>query len=222
MGQTTFFNDLQSWSTGTKVTHTPFGLITDVIRVAEITSTSATTWPLIERSGQGGRADTSQASITVPANSLILNMGIRIPATTLGGSSSGLVATNSDRLKLATSVAANTRDWTANDGTKCGVVSAVAASTTFAPATVTAGAMGILPTAIPITSAATFELYNDNGSTSAGSGVTVASGRIALVMVRITYLSVATDGTGFLVPTAQQAFARPARGTDGITYIPTY
>jgi len=222
MGQITFLNDLQSWNTGTRVFHTPFGKITDVVRVAEITSTSATTWNLIERSGQAGKADTSQAGITVPANALILQMGIRIPATTAGGTSSGLVATTNDRLKLASAVANNTRDWTANDGSKCGVVSAVAASSTFAPAVVTNGAMGILATAIPITSSAVFKLFNDNGTTSLGSGVTVAANYVALVMVRITYLSTATDGTGFLVPTGQQAFARPARGTDGTTYIPTY
>jgi len=222
MGQTTFLNDLQSWNTGTKVTHTPFGLITDVIRVAEITSTSATTWPLIERSGQGGRADTSQASITVPANSLILQMGIRIPSTTLGGTASGLVATTGNRLKLATAVTVNTFTFAEAAGANAAVASAAASGSTFAPATVTNGYFNNLTTSIPITSSATFELYNDNGTTGAGSGVTVASGRIALVMVRITYISTATDGTGFLVPTAQQAFARPARGTDGITYIPTY
>jgi hypothetical protein len=218
MTEVRFLSDFTSHVTGTKTYDTPFGRFVDVIRVAEIDSTVRTTWPLIERSGQGDRADVSSASITVPSGAMIIGMGIRIPPTTLGGTASGLVATNSDRLKLAVAVANNTRDWTANDGTKCNVVTAVAASSTFVAQAVEQTRMigDDSALAVRLASDATFELYNDNGTTALGSGVSVAANTIALVVVRIMYQ------IPMYIPTAQQCLARPAKPTQGVTYIPAW
>jgi len=218
MSEVRFLNDFTGYTTGTKYYHTPFGVIADVIRVAEITSTAATTWNLIERSGQGDRADVSSAGILVPNGAGVISIGLRIPSTTRGGTASGLVATTNDRLKIATAVANNTRDWTANDGTKCGVVSSVAASSSFAAESVVGGYRigDDAASVVRLTSDATFKLWNDNGTTALGSGVSSPASTITLVVVRIVYSLPA------YVPTVELASAKPAKGVQGTIYVPNF
>jgi hypothetical protein len=218
MSEVKFLSDVQSLTTGTRAYDTPFGRVVDIVRVAEIDGTLRTTWPLIERSGQGDRADVSSASITIPSGSTILMMGLRIAPTVVGGSSSGLVATTSDRLKISNAVANNTLNGQNANGTQHGVASAAAASSTFAPATALnewrAGEDNA--SVARLNTNVTYTLFNDNGSTALGSGVRSATGTITLVMVRIKYLM------ADVVPLPQQAAAYPAKRLSGITYIPNF
>lgn len=199
MTEVRFVNDVSSWVTGLKQVEIPgLGTFCDAIAVAEITTTSQTILNLKYRSGQADRSDTSGA-ITVPSGSQILGMGMRIP--------SGIVATNGDRLKLATAVGATGTQVFNNSSSTAYVASSVAASTTFAEETVRFWE-SLLGTnsGVKTNADASFKVYNDNGTTGAGSGVSVASG-VALVVVRILYQAPPT------IPLLERVAGRPARAS---------
>ncbi len=168
--------------------------------VCDVTTTPTTVFPIKYRSGQTDVADTVGG--VVPSGARIFRMGLYVPAN--------LVATNGDRLKLATAVGATGTQTFNSTASTAYVASAVAASTTFAAQTVkfelapfqdgttAAGQSAALGQAY------TFQVYNDNGTTAAGSGVSVASGTAQLI-VEIRFW-VSDD-----LPTLGQIAGRPAR-----------
>lgn len=166
---------------GLHAVNAPEGKYVDLITVADVTTTAATVFDLKVRAGQADKADTVVGAI--PAGAEIYHLSIVVP--------SGLVATNGDRLKLATAVGATgTQTFNATASTSY-VASAVAASTTFAAAGYRFAISPFSQAAAASQSAAlsggvTFKLYNDNGTTGAGSGVSVASGT-AQIICRIKY-----------------------------------
>ncbi|UBF29846.1 hypothetical protein K9N68_37180 (plasmid) [Kovacikia minuta CCNUW1] len=156
-----------------------FGVMSEAIGVCDITPTPATVFDVKFRSGQVDKADS--VGLVIPTGSIIHFMGFKIPT--------GLIATNGDRLKLATAVGATGTQAFNADGSTAYVASAVAASNTFASTPTTEDRIFKVDPYITATVAATnadltFKLFNDNGTTGAGSGVSVASGtkQIAVVM----------------------------------------
>lgn len=152
------------------------GKIRDIIAVCDVTTTAATVFDLKVRSGQADRSDTVVGGLPVGAE--IFHLSIVVP--------SGLVATNGDRLKLATAVGATGTQTFNATGSTAYVASAVAASTTFAAAGYRFEISPFSQAAAASQSAAlsgavTFKLYNDNGTTGAGAGISVASGTAQII-----------------------------------------
>ena len=152
---------------------------------AEITSTGALSFALLNPSSSG-RDRQSTASGLLPANSVtidhsetgdfqVLGYEFKIPASTDFGSA--LVATNGNRLKLASAVTVTTAHGAA--------ASAVAASTTFAQAAVkSVAASNTSATEFALkTGDVTLALYSENGSNAAGSTISAASSNIYIPVV---------------------------------------
>lgn len=180
------------------------GLVTHFIGVCDVTTTAATVFDVKWRSGQKDRADGT--GLTIPIGAHLHRIALRLPPTTEGGTATGLVATNGDRLKLANAVSAATGSAAfAVDGTNTCVATAVAASSTFTEQQVKFEVVSPFFTAtVPaLTSAVTLRVYNDNGTTGAGSGVSVASGTYPIIVEACWFQT--SD-----VPTLAQAGARIA------------
>lgn len=133
---------------------------------ATITTTSATSWQILDRNGE---------QPIIPIGAKVYYIGLSVP--------SGLVATNTNILKVAPAV--NTT-IAMSDSATAGVVSAGASSTTFAAAVTRGTANFDSPTANAST-AKTLTLYSAiaDGS-AAGSAITASSG-IKKVRVVVAY-----------------------------------
>ncbi len=190
-----------SWQQGIKRYETPLGTYVVALGVVDITTTVATVFDVKFRSGQKDRADST--GLVIPIGAVLHRIALRVPAAV--GAEPAIVATTGDRLKLATAVTAVTGSAAfAVDGTNTCVATAVAASSTFAAQAVKFEVNPFTTATCPaLTSEITLKVYNDNGSTGAGSGVSVASGTRPIIVEARWWES--AD-----VPTREQAFAAPA------------
>lgn len=145
------------------------------IGYAKIDSTSRTVLDVIIPSPDKRPDDKPRPDIvglTVPTGVWLYKLGLRVLDARKdlgrGTARSGIVATNGDRIKLASAVTVN-NTLTATTG---GTDALTAASGTIAPGAVT----GALALAAPIltTSAITFKVFNDDAASpnAAGSGLT--------------------------------------------------
>jgi hypothetical protein len=123
---------------------------------------------------------------------------------------SGITATNGNRLKLATAVGATGTQTFAADASTSYVASAVAANATFAQAGTRFEISPLLQAAAAtqsatLSGAATFRVFVDNGTTGAGTAISVPSGSQQIV-VRISYWEPAD-----VLSAVQVGGVRPAR-----------
>lgn len=184
--------------------HVVGGRYTSLTGVAYIDTTLNTVWDVNFLSKQKGVANT--VGLTVPIGATIYKVGFRVPALETGQT---VTATAGNRLKVATAVGA-----TGAQAFDALAATAYAASTVFTANAMTVEAPSFsispykgsaTPTAAdfsqPLTAAATFKLFNDNGTTAAGSGVRASTGTIPIV-VQVCYW---TDDT---VPTFERIGGR--------------
>ena len=179
------------------------GVFSEAIGVCDITTTPTTVFDIRFRAGQVEKDDT--VGLTVPNGSILHFMGMKIPT--------GLVATNGDRLKLATAVGATGTQAFDAAGSTAYVPSAVAAGGTFASTPTTEDVIFKVDPSITATVAALnadklFKVFNDNGTTGAGSGVSVASGTKQIVVV----MRWIPPNLINCIPSLEQIQQRPARG----------
>lgn len=160
-----------------------------IIGYALVTSTGGTSFDVIIPSPDLRGDDKPRANITglvVPAGANVYHVGLRVPDMRkdrgVGTATSGLVGTNTNRLKLA--------DALANDDTITATAvsttsSAVAvASTTVAPVGTTKG----LITPVALTGAETLKVYvTDNTGTAAGSTLTSTATGGTPIIVEVCY-----------------------------------
>jgi len=201
MSELIFPGNMITTNTGIQYQDGALGRIGILYGVCDVTTTAATVFPIKYRSGQADVADSTGG--VVPSGARIFRMGLFVPA--------GLVATNGDRLKLGTAVGATGTQTFNSTASTAYVPSAVAASTTFAAQTVrfelpvglvdSSGAAG---QSAALSGNTTFRVFNDNGTTGAGAGVSVASGTAQLI-VEIRFWTSAP------LPTIGQIAGRPAR-----------
>ncbi len=202
MGESLLSGNIINRVTGVSVELSNIGKMVTVLGVCDVTTTAATVFDIKQRQ-TAGRSDTVIG--TIPVGAEIVHVALRVP--------SGLVATNGDRLKLATAVGATgTQAFNATASTAY-VASAVAASTTFAPdsgKTDQYVKFEVSPYSTTgstaLSGAVTFKVYNDNGTTAAGSGVSVASGTAQIVAMIVYRLPVDC-------PRLDQIAGRPTRTT---------
>lgn len=192
-----WFKDERMW--------TPFGRFYQAVGVADITTTSTTAFDIKFRSGQKDRSDLT--GLIVPAGAVIQRVALRIPSPATGQT---LIATNGDRLKLATAVGATgTQAFNATASTAY-VASSVAASTTFAAEQKKFEVHPFQGSATPaaadfsvaLSGNTTFRLFNDNGTTGTGSGVRVSTGTLQVICEVCWWQS--AD-----VPTVEEIAGRP-------------
>ena len=171
--------------TGTHVLHFPTGKFTEIIAVADVTTTVQTVLDLKARSSQVGKADTIVG--TIPTGARIFHLAIRVP--------SGLIGTNGDSIKLGNAVSNNGTQTFNATGTTAYVRSAVAASSTYVGTTDgTEYVFSIAPfdqaaaagQSAALSGPLTYKIYVDNGTTGAGTGISVASGT-AQILAHIIY-----------------------------------
>lgn len=169
--------------------HLVGGKLTSLIGVVYIDTNLATSWDVNLLSGQKGISNT--VGLVVPSGAVIYKVGFRTPALETGQT---ITATASDRFKLATAVGATgTQAFNATAST------AYVASTAFGSNSVTEESKvftihpyqgSATPAAadfsVALSSSATFKIYNDNGTTGAGSGVKVSTGTYPIV-VQVCY-----------------------------------
>jgi hypothetical protein len=201
MAELIFPGNMITTDTGIQYQKSALGKIGVLYGVCDITTTAATVFPIKYRSGQTDVADTTGGII--PSGARIFRLGLSVPA--------GLVATNGDRLKLGTAVGATGTQTFNATGSTAYVASAVAASTTFAAQVVKfelpiglVDASAVANQSAALSGATTFQVFNDNGTTGTGAGISVASGTAQLV-VEIRFW-VSED-----VPTIGQIAGRPGR-----------
>ncbi|MGA1281199.1 MAG: hypothetical protein ACO3YZ_06525 [Candidatus Nanopelagicaceae bacterium] len=166
--------------------------IVDRLFFAEITSTGGTTFGLLNPVASG-KTRRATASGLQPASSptidhsetgdfQVLSYQFRVPAAT---DFSALVATNGNRLKVASAVTVTTANGAA--------ASSVAASTTFAQQSVQSTLpFGGAQTDFAVkTGDVTISLFSENGSNAAGSTISAASATIYIpVVVTVAFLDV--------------------------------
>lgn len=196
------------------------GTFVNALGVVDITSTVATVFDVKFRSGQADKADTT--GLTIPIGSVLHYIGFRIPSTVDPSGSNlvpllpALIATNGDRLKLATAVGATGTQAFNATGSTAYVASSVAASGTFAAEEKKFAISPFQGSATPaaadfsvaLSGAITLKLFNDNGTTGAGSGVSVASGSQQIIVLAQWWESTT-------VPYADQVVSRPSRAVVG-------
>lgn len=138
---------------------------------AVITSTSATSWQILDRNGE---------QPVIPIGAKVYYIGLSVPT--------GITATSTDLLKVAPAV--NT-SLAMSDSATAGVLSAAAASSTFAAA-ITRGVAAIDSPTANASTAKTLTLYSvaTGGGTTAGSGMTAANAKVRVIL-RYTMV---TDG----------------------------
>lgn len=169
--------------------HVVGGRYTSLTGVAYIDTNLTTSWDVNLLSKQKGISNT--VGLTVPINAVIYKVGFRVPALETGQT---ITATAGNRFKVATAVGA-----TGTQTFDAAAATAYAASTVFTSNAVTTETVSFAlspysgsatPTAAnfsqPLTSAVTFKLWNDNGTTAAGSGVKVSTGTMPIV-VQVCY-----------------------------------
>lgn len=162
----------------------------EAIGVADIDTTVRTSWPIKFRSRLKGRADAS--GLDIPAGATLFAIGIRVVAPSDEANQKihpgqTIICTASDRFKLATAVGATgTQAFNASAST------AYVASTAFGTNSVTSEQklFAVPPngTSAVLSGAITLTLYNDNGSTAAGAGVSVSTGTLPVVAMAHWYI----------------------------------
>lgn len=159
---------------------------------ALITSSSATSWdikiPSPDRRGDDKpRADI--ASLVVPSGAKVYGLGLRVPDMrkdrSLGTAFSGIVGTDTNELKVAIAIG-NTENNIGSDNNLSSNAAAVAvASSTIAPVST----LTSIITPVAQTAARTLKVFSDNGSQSAGSGMTsTATGGTPIIVDVFYYL----------------------------------
>jgi hypothetical protein len=156
---------------------------------ALITSTSATSWAVTLPSPDM-RADdkprTDLTSLVVPINAVVSHVGIRIPDMRkdrgIGAATTGLVATSTNRLKLANAVGSSS-------GLSATALSTNPASLVSASSTYTPGSSLVsIITPPQLTAALTLSVYSvDSTNTAAGSGVTSTLTGGTPILVEVGY-----------------------------------
>lgn len=162
------------------------------IGYAKIDATGGTVFDVIIPSPDKRPDDKPRPDIvglTVPTDVWLYKLGLRVldvrKELDRGSARSGLVGTNGDRLKLASAVTVNDT-ITATTGATLGTGLTVA-STTIAPAAVVKSLALVAP--VLTTSAITFKVFNDNGTTAAGSGLTSAEIGGSYVVAEVCYFT---------------------------------
>lgn len=159
---------------------------------ALISSSSATSWdikiPSPDRRGDDKpRADIT--SLVVPSGAKVYGLGLRVPDMrkdrSLGTAFSGIVGTDTNELKVAIAIG-NTENNIASDNNLSSNAAAVAvASSTIAPVST----LTSIITPVAQTAARTLKVFSDNGSQSAGSGMTsTATGGTPIIVDVFYYL----------------------------------
>lgn len=161
------------------------------IGVADIDTTVRTSWPVRFRSRIKGRADKS--GLVIPQGAVLSAIGIRVVAPSDEVNQKihpgqTIACTSGDRFKLGTAVGATgTQAFNASAST------AYVASTAFGSNSVTSEqriyAVPPNGTSAALSGATTLTLYNDNGTTGAGSGVSVSTGTLPVVVMAHWYLA---------------------------------
>lgn len=159
---------------------------------ALISSSSATSWdikiPSPDRRGDDKpRADIT--SLVVPSGAKVYGLGLRVPDMrkdrSLGTAFSGIVGTDTNELKVAIAIG-NTENNIGSDNNLSSNAAAVAvASSTIAPVST----LTSIITPVAQTAARTLKVFSDNGSQSAGSGMTsTATGGTPIIVDVFYYL----------------------------------
>ena len=145
-----------------------------LIGYAKIGASSATEFDVIIPSPDKRPDDKPRPDIVgmkIPANVWLYKVGLRLLDSrkdqAKGTARSGVVGTNGDRLKLASAVSVTD----AFSATTAGSGVLTVANSTIAPGAATKVPTLLLGTSLAPTSELTLKVYNDNGSNSAGSGV---------------------------------------------------
>jgi hypothetical protein len=167
-----FVNHLSSYQ-GEAIVAIPGLRYHHLIGYAKIGASSATEFDVIIPSPDKRPDDKPRPDIVgmkVPTGVWLYKVGLRVLDSrkdqAKGTARSGIVGTNSDRLKLASAVSVTD----ALTATTAATTALTVASTTIAPG---AAAKALLLAApILTTSEITLKVFNDNGTTGAGSGVT--------------------------------------------------
>jgi hypothetical protein len=175
---------------------TPTGVVCQPGRVyfhltgyALITSTGATSWPVTLPSPDMRPDDKPRADIVglvLPSGANVAHVGIRIPDMRRdrgqGTAFSGLVATNTNRLKFADAIASASGITTTTVSTNSG--SLVAASGTIPPGS----SLVSVVTAATLAGAETMQVFStDNTGTAAGSNITSSLVGGTPIIVEVSY-----------------------------------
>jgi hypothetical protein len=204
MSQVLLPGNIINKTTGIYVTPTVNGRYTNIVAVADVNTVLQTVLPLKIRSNQPGRPDTTIP--VIPTGARLCHLGLRVPP--------GLIGTNGDSIKLGNAVSNNGTQTFNAGGSTAYVRSAVAASGTYTTAANPQGLPYVF--AIPpfdqssaatqsaaLSGNLTYQIYVDNGTTGAGTGVSVASGT-AQIIAEIIYWEPLT------VPRLEEISGRPA------------
>jgi len=174
---------------GQPVVAVPGRVYYQIIGYALVSSTGGTSFDVTIPSPDLRGDDKPRANITglvVPAGANVYHVGLRVPDMRrdrgVGSATSGLVGTNTNRLKLA--------DALANDDT----ITATAVSTTSSAVAVASGTVapvgttkGII-TPVALTGAETLKVYvTDNTGTAAGSTLTSTATGGTPIIVEVCY-----------------------------------
>lgn len=142
---------------------------------ALITSSSATSWDIKIPSPDRRADDKPRADITslvVPSGAKVYALGLRVPDMrkdrSIGTAYSGIAGTDTNELKVAIAIGNTENNIASDNNLSTNSAAVVVASSTVAPvATLTS-----IITPVAQTANRTLKLFSDNGSQSAGSGMT--------------------------------------------------
>lgn len=159
---------------------------------ALISSSSATSWdikiPSPDRRGDDKpRADI--ASLVVPSGAKVYGLGLRVPDMrkdrSLGTAFSGIVGTDTNELKVAIAIGNTENNIASDNNLSSNAAAVVVASSTIAPVST----LTSIITPVAQTAARTLKVFSDNGSQSAGSGMTsTATGGTPIIVDVFYYL----------------------------------
>jgi uncharacterized RmlC-like cupin family protein len=167
-----FVNHLSSYQ-GQPIVAKPGLRYHHLIGYAKVGASSATSFDVIIPSPDKRPDDKPRPDIVgmkIPNGVWLYKVGLRVLDSrkdqAKGTARSGIVGTNGDRLKLASAVSVTD----ALTATTAGTTALTVASTTIAPGAATKALLLAAP--ILTTSEITLKVFNDDGTTGAGSGVT--------------------------------------------------
>lgn len=159
---------------------------------ALISSSSATSWdikiPSPDRRGDDKpRADIT--SLVVPSGAKVYGLGLRVPDMrkdrSLGTAFSGIVGTDTNELKVAIAIGNTENNIASDNNLSSNAAAVVVASSTIAPVST----LTSIITPVAQTAARTLKVFSDNGSQSAGSGMTsTATGGTPIIVDVFYYL----------------------------------
>ena len=167
-------NPLSSYQ-GQPVVAVPGRLHYHITGYALITSTSATSWDITIPSPDMRQDDKPRADITslvVPSGAKVYGLAMRVPDMRkdrgVGTAYSGIVGTNTNELKVAIAIGNTAAGALADNDIATKAEDVVVANGTIAPKAVFTSVI----TPVAQTAARTLKVFSDNGSQSAGSGMT--------------------------------------------------